>query len=207
MPRLAGVCPSGQRERSVKPPAQPTEVRILPPPFGRLPYSVRSDLEEPAEARGEPSRFVCLTDANLSPRSAATRQRRTRRCLRPPDRSRALDRLKHPVCARCDDAAAASLGYLIVVADDASVRVLAVAGTGFARRGEALRDAGRRGGFAQRHVAQSPAQAERGEHDGGGSEEDGVQRDGDGSDVHRVNCGRQVVDDRGARATPAPSSQ
>jgi hypothetical protein len=27
-----GVCPSGQRERSVKPSAQPTEVRILPPP-------------------------------------------------------------------------------------------------------------------------------------------------------------------------------
>ena len=33
---LSGVCPSGQRERSVKPPAQPTEVRILPPPL-RLP--------------------------------------------------------------------------------------------------------------------------------------------------------------------------
>jgi hypothetical protein len=31
----AGVCPSGQRERSVKPPAQPTEVRILPPPSHR----------------------------------------------------------------------------------------------------------------------------------------------------------------------------
>ena len=27
-----GECPSGQRERSVKPPAQPTQVRILPPP-------------------------------------------------------------------------------------------------------------------------------------------------------------------------------
>src|SRR5207249_485710 len=27
-----GGCPSGQRERSVKPPAQPTEVRILPLP-------------------------------------------------------------------------------------------------------------------------------------------------------------------------------
>src|SRR5581483_7426403 len=28
-----GVCPSGQRERAVNPSAQPTEVRILPPPF------------------------------------------------------------------------------------------------------------------------------------------------------------------------------
>jgi hypothetical protein len=27
------VCPSGQRERAVNPSAQPTEVRILPPPF------------------------------------------------------------------------------------------------------------------------------------------------------------------------------
>src|SRR5436189_2089957 len=30
---LKGVCPSGQRERAVNPSAQPTEVRILPPPF------------------------------------------------------------------------------------------------------------------------------------------------------------------------------
>ncbi len=29
---LEGVCPSGQRERAVNPSAQPTEVRILPPP-------------------------------------------------------------------------------------------------------------------------------------------------------------------------------
>src|SRR4029450_11867680 len=28
-----GVCPSGQRERAVNPSAQPTEVRILPPPW------------------------------------------------------------------------------------------------------------------------------------------------------------------------------
>ena len=28
-----GVCPSGQRERAVNPSAQPTEVRILPPPL------------------------------------------------------------------------------------------------------------------------------------------------------------------------------
>src|SRR5262249_10309158 len=32
-PPLKGVCPSGQRERAVNPSAQPTEVRILPPPF------------------------------------------------------------------------------------------------------------------------------------------------------------------------------
>src|SRR4051812_20710969 len=32
---LLGVCPSGQRERAVNPSAQPTEVRILPPPLGR----------------------------------------------------------------------------------------------------------------------------------------------------------------------------
>src|SRR3954447_3453321 len=30
-----GVCPSGQRERAVNPSAQPTEVRILPPPYIR----------------------------------------------------------------------------------------------------------------------------------------------------------------------------
>ena len=30
---LPGVCPSGQRERAVNPSAQPTEVRILPPPL------------------------------------------------------------------------------------------------------------------------------------------------------------------------------
>src|SRR5947209_13234324 len=30
--RGPGVCPSGQRERAVNPSAQPTEVRILPPP-------------------------------------------------------------------------------------------------------------------------------------------------------------------------------
>src|SRR5207253_9990319 len=30
-----GVCPSGQRERAVNPSAQPTEVRILPPPLRR----------------------------------------------------------------------------------------------------------------------------------------------------------------------------
>src|SRR5205085_3302355 len=33
--RPPGVCPSGQRERAVNPSAQPTEVRILPPPFLR----------------------------------------------------------------------------------------------------------------------------------------------------------------------------
>ena len=31
-----GVCPSGQRERAVNPSAQPTEVRILPPPLSRF---------------------------------------------------------------------------------------------------------------------------------------------------------------------------
>src|SRR5919109_3013054 len=31
--RPTGECPSGQRERSVKPSAQPTQVRILPPPY------------------------------------------------------------------------------------------------------------------------------------------------------------------------------
>ena len=33
MRALPGVCPSGQRERAVNPSAQPTEVRILPPPL------------------------------------------------------------------------------------------------------------------------------------------------------------------------------
>src|SRR5438874_2398219 len=32
-PSFPGVCPSGQRERAVNPSAQPTEVRILPPPL------------------------------------------------------------------------------------------------------------------------------------------------------------------------------
>jgi hypothetical protein len=36
------VCPSGQRERAVNPSAQPTEVRILPPP-PKLPYSNQRD--------------------------------------------------------------------------------------------------------------------------------------------------------------------
>src|SRR5207245_5844247 len=35
-PPSPGVCPSGQRERAVNPSAQPTEVRILPPPLARL---------------------------------------------------------------------------------------------------------------------------------------------------------------------------
>ena len=42
---LPGVCPSGQRERAVNPSAQPTEVRILPPPPrvpGRRPAGRRS---------------------------------------------------------------------------------------------------------------------------------------------------------------------
>src|SRR5438309_651327 len=34
-PLPEGVCPSGQRERAVNPSAQPTEVRILPPPLPR----------------------------------------------------------------------------------------------------------------------------------------------------------------------------
>ncbi len=42
---LPGVCPSGQRERAVNPSAQPTEVRILPPPlsasFRKLPTASR----------------------------------------------------------------------------------------------------------------------------------------------------------------------
>ena len=38
---LPGVCPSGQRERSVKPPAQPTKVRILPPSIASPALSFR----------------------------------------------------------------------------------------------------------------------------------------------------------------------
>ncbi len=38
-PPSPGVCPSGQRERAVNPSAQPTEVRILPPP---LRWEIRS---------------------------------------------------------------------------------------------------------------------------------------------------------------------
>src|SRR5215212_1973066 len=41
-----GVCPSGQRERAVNPPAQPTEVRILPPPSGSLEQSAAVDVNE-----------------------------------------------------------------------------------------------------------------------------------------------------------------
>ena len=36
-----GVCPSGQRERAVNPSAQPTEVRILPPPLVEIAYEWR----------------------------------------------------------------------------------------------------------------------------------------------------------------------
>ena len=38
-----GVCPSGQRERAVNPSAQPTEVRILPPPLTHAPVAYSSE--------------------------------------------------------------------------------------------------------------------------------------------------------------------
>src|SRR5690242_10404840 len=64
-PPFPGVCPSGQRERAVNPSAQPTEVRILPPPprvpgraaYGQqavppstvlLPYAEPAKRQEPA---------------------------------------------------------------------------------------------------------------------------------------------------------------
>ena len=43
MPPHLGVCPSGQRERAVNPSAQPTEVRILPPPFRPAPTPARQN--------------------------------------------------------------------------------------------------------------------------------------------------------------------
>ena len=56
-----GVCPSGQRERAVNPSAQPTEVRILPPPLSTVcpagracenPRHGRPRNRRPAGARG-----------------------------------------------------------------------------------------------------------------------------------------------------------
>ena len=43
---LKGVCPSGQRERAVNPSAQPTEVRILPPPLFASPVTQTAWLRE-----------------------------------------------------------------------------------------------------------------------------------------------------------------
>ena len=40
--RSKGVCPSGQRERAVNPSAQPTEVRILPPPSSSHSLCIRA---------------------------------------------------------------------------------------------------------------------------------------------------------------------
>src|SRR4051794_5883969 len=60
-----GVCPSGQRERAVNPSAQPTEVRILPPPssssWGRSNMSSPSGyVRRPSdEGSGNTSRNQC----------------------------------------------------------------------------------------------------------------------------------------------------
>jgi hypothetical protein len=52
---------------------------------------------------------------------------------------------------------------------------------------------------AQRHIAQQPAQAERDDHHGGGSQEDRMKSDRNGRDVHGVDRGRQLLDGSGAR--------
>jgi hypothetical protein len=62
-----GVCPSGQRERSVKPSAQPTEVRILPPPLlsieaeSRMVIGIRPAWH--ARWRGEGTSYALLRSA------------------------------------------------------------------------------------------------------------------------------------------------
>src|SRR5213082_454931 len=62
--RSPGVCPSGQRERAVNPSAQPTEVRILPPPL----TPARSPASAPAEASTRAAR--ALTDSHYGVRMA-----------------------------------------------------------------------------------------------------------------------------------------
>src|SRR5437763_10557557 len=71
---LKGVCPSGQRERAVNPSAQPTEVRILPPPLARSLARARRDriavvlVRSPARRRGLRSRTGGARGADELPR-------------------------------------------------------------------------------------------------------------------------------------------
>ena len=48
-----GECPSGQRERTVNAPAQPTEVRILPPPLASSDRIMPTNYERKPGQRGE----------------------------------------------------------------------------------------------------------------------------------------------------------
>jgi hypothetical protein len=50
---LPGECPSGQRERTVNAPAQPTEVRILPPPLASPRPVKPTNYERKPGQRGE----------------------------------------------------------------------------------------------------------------------------------------------------------
>src|SRR6266540_5406655 len=85
-PPLKGVCPSGQRERAVNPSAQPTEVRILPPPFHHpargLDSTHEASLRRPWN-RHPRRRRACGTDRGDPDRAADLlgRLERTQLCL------------------------------------------------------------------------------------------------------------------------------
>ena len=93
--RPPGVCPSGQRERAVNPSAQPTEVRILPPP------SLRAG-QRPATTRAPRGALVVRWFARLTAircrllrgvaRERRARDVRERRGRRPPRASRRAPR-------------------------------------------------------------------------------------------------------------------
>src|SRR5205823_9457331 len=79
-----------------------------------------------------------------------------------------------------------------VAADDRARDPLELAlGAVVARRGEALADAFRPRGLAQRDLPEQPCQQERKRGNPGGREEDGVKGSREGGDVRRVDRGRQ----------------
>ena len=70
---LPGVCPSGQRERAVNPSAQPTEVRILPPPLTHTPWWRRPATAIPwgrVWPRTRPAPATCAEQGRRSPSGA-----------------------------------------------------------------------------------------------------------------------------------------
>ncbi len=96
-----GVCPSGQRERSVKPSAQPTEVRILPPPFA----STGNDL--PTLWKYTRKRQLRLRDHARRPNDARLSRRPEARCQAAPKLADSVPR-RRTVAERADTTPPAS---------------------------------------------------------------------------------------------------
>ena len=72
-------------------------------------------------------------------------------------------------------------------------------GAVLARRGEALADPLRRGGRAERHLAQEPGEQERGDREPGSGEEDRRERRRERLDVRLPDRRREVLHDRRVR--------